>query len=231
MGILGVVKDATGKTIVRIPFKEELRMKNKDAVDTYIKNEIRKAGYLLRDDVLRILRIKYEVDISGSTLKYYSLKKMIKPGINCKVDHLKGSVSLYAKNTTKIIALIKYLQDKKGYKLVELERYFGILCFYNIEKLKEFYNAINQENIVTMQGSGIRFGKLAGELMCLQEIAIYRALLELNLFNKTFNEIYPDPDTEVNIIKNSRGKYNVIVNFPKHNKEVVYAEEGIKISK
>jgi len=232
MGILAEVKNETGQTVIRIPYNEKLRMaENKDAVENYIIDTIHKEGYLTKNDLIRELKNKYSISISNSTLKYYNLKKLITPGINCKVDHFRGSVSLYVKKTPRLIALIKYLKDKKKYKLVELERYFKTLYFHDVEKLKELYGAIHQGDLVKIQGRRTMFGKLAGELMYFQEIAIYRSLLEIGEFKQPFSKVSLDPDITVDIKKDIESRYFIIVDLPRYKRKVIYTEEGIKIDK
>lgn len=189
-----------------------------------------KEGLITKSEVLEALKINYDINITGSALKYYGTNDLIEPGFNKKFLGTSGTVSLYRKDTPEIIYFIKYLQVLYRYKLTDLIGLFKISKFKNIKKLQSFYTEKHISIIQDQKGKNIlRLNDNFKEYTDFQEFIILLALFYLGRIDYS-NKTHLQQNIKVKIEKNP--DYKILVRIPETDPvTVMFDADGAKILK
>ncbi len=193
--------------------------------------EMEKAGYITKQEVIKILSTKYDLVVSERTLKYYGTEGLIKPAIKAGLIGRTGSVSFYKKETIKAIVSIKHLQEYYRFGLKDIAKYFKILEFKDIENLERLYEVSNFEPNEKSWDEDKYGGFEDGikDLYKFEDIATVRGLVELELLKKyKYQRDLLGVDHRVEINKTENGKFEVLVGFIEDEKKVSFTESGIK---
>lgn len=197
-----------------------------------------KKGYILREEVLEKLKKDYDLQILGSTLKFYGNKGLIKPGVKIISPGKRGSESYYEKNTPEIIKIIKYLMEKFGYKLEKIKRYFE---FIDMKRPDELNSIILNKHFKTLSGwRDIREGdkivinpnsELATiEFHELAIVAMFRAIVEIISNYPEYNSFIKNGKIGELKAEVSMDMENMFVTFREPiNKNIWFKKGGVEI--
>lgn len=112
--------------------------------DNYFKDlemEIKKEGYITKQEVLDITKERYGIDLTPRNLSFYVSQGLIKPGIMERIPGISGSISFFKDDTPGIIRLIYMIKEPNTtFSLKDLKRYFDVLRFKDIEYFKILRN-------------------------------------------------------------------------------------------
>ena len=131
-GCFSSFTDDSGNILLTVPlpiqqyddYKEEDNISEDDNSTEIAKEvikEMEKLDYIKKEEVFKILKNNYKIDITERTLKYYATEGLIEKSSIGRLPGVTGSVSFYKKNTPGLILLIKYLQNFYRLKLNEIK--------------------------------------------------------------------------------------------------------------
>jgi DNA-binding transcriptional MerR regulator len=137
-GILWAIANKDGSIIAQMP---PLNDEDENILEFIMKTleEIHKAGYLTKDEVINILESKFKIKLSKRMLKYYGTQEIIDPGIVTQLPGIRGSVSIYKERTPEIINFINILKKHHKFTLKEIVELSSILSFKNKEKVGQYW--------------------------------------------------------------------------------------------
>ncbi len=194
--------------------------------------EMEKAGYIAKQEVIKILSIRYDLEISERTLKYYGTEGLIKPAIKAGLIGKTGSVSFFKKDTIKAIVSIKHLQKYYRFGLKDIAKYFKILEFKDIENLERLYEVSNLE-LNSKSWDEDKYGGIKDSIKDFydfEDIATVRSLVEVDLLEKyKYQRDLSGVDYRVEIDKTGDRKFEIQVGFREDEEVVYFNETGIKI--
>lgn len=192
--------------------------------------EIKKNGYITKQEVFQILKEKYKIDFSKRTLQFYVDVGSIEPGIREGLPGITGSVSFYNEKTPGQIYVVQELIKKYKITLEEIKKYKDIIYEFK-EDVLAFYFPNYKEIDKSLELNGIERSKFRTALkyFAFAESAIKFKSIILPLINiisddKKIKEIHV-------IIKDwsKRGTYNSIedINIRLRVQRILGAKDGV----
>ena len=124
-----------GNENIRIPCKHEFE----ENLFYNISMEIKKAGFVSKQELLKILSDQYDLKFSSRNLQFYVDEKLIEPGIIERFPGVSGSVSFYKKTSVLKIVCIQELIKKHGLTLDDIKKYIDLVYNFNSQELA-YYN-------------------------------------------------------------------------------------------
>lgn len=124
-----------GNENIQIPYKYEYE-------ENFFYNiimEIKKAGYITKQELLDMLSDQYDLKFSSRNLQYYVDEKLIEPGIIERFPGITGSVSFYKENTVFKILAIQELTKKRNFTIEKIKNNKDILYKFDSEKILDYY--------------------------------------------------------------------------------------------
>lgn len=110
-------------------------------IDNYYKDiimEIKKKGYITKQEIFQILKEKYKLNFSKRNLQFYISEKLIEPGIMERFPGISGSVSFYREKIPLFIFGIKELLRKHNLTLKEIKKYKNLVYEFNQDSLADY---------------------------------------------------------------------------------------------
>jgi len=110
-------------------------------IDNYYKDiimEIKKKGYITKQEIFQILKEKYKLNFSKRNLQFYISEKLIEPGIMERFPGISGSVSFYNEKIPLFIFGIKELLKKHNLTLKEIKKYKNLVYEFNQDSLADY---------------------------------------------------------------------------------------------
>ena len=110
-------------------------------IDNYYKDiimEIKKKGYITKQEVFQILKEKYKLNFSKRNLQFYISEGLLEPGIVERFPGISGSVSFYREKIPLFIFGIKELLKKDKLTLKEIKKYKNLVYEFNQDSLADY---------------------------------------------------------------------------------------------
>lgn len=221
-GIVRSIYNKEGKVISHerpLEFEED----SYKEILTDMVREFHESGYFSSDEIISIFKERYGFNITKGLLKYYATEGLINKGQKIRLPKVKGTYSIYKKDTPEIINFVRYAQLSYKNTLKKIINYFELLRIKNKEKL-DFYKNNKKLEVLADEKPTLRLYPLFWEVAEFQHFAILKALFELGKLDYKNNTNLPH-DARVFI-----SGENVTVDLESvFNKKVIFTSEGVKI--
>lgn len=113
-------------------------------IDNYYKDiimEIKKKGYITKQEIFQILKEKYKLNFSKRNLQFYISEGLLEPGIVERFPGISGSVSFYREKIPLFIFGIKELLKKYKLTLKEIRKYKNLVYEFNQDSLADYFDS------------------------------------------------------------------------------------------
>ncbi len=115
--------------------------------------EIKKRGYITKQEVFQILKEKYKIDFLPRNLQFYVDRGLIEPGVKEGFPGIRGTVSFYGEKVPVLIYTIQELMNKHKIILKDIKKYKDIIYEFKEDVLACYFpNYKNIDKFLDLDG-------------------------------------------------------------------------------